>query len=128
ARGRAVCDRRGVRACAPAEPETEDEEDEPGVEAGDEVVEDDAPAAGDALDLAGGPGFDDVREAEEKEAGEQHGRGEAGPGGGGGGEEQECDRLSGGLIGDHLGGVLLPESGFGLVALDDARGGEYQGQ
>ena len=83
---------------------------EEGEEAGGDVVEHDAGAGGELLELADGRGFEDIEEAEEEE-----GEGGVAPVWGDG---DEGDELSGDLVDDDVAGVFAP----GLAG-DDGSGG-----
>ncbi len=102
----------------------EGEEHGGGIEGGDEIVDEDSPAAGDGLKSIGGVGLDDVGGAEEEE-----GEGDEGEVGDACVEPGECaegEGHAGGFVGDDVGGVFFAEVHFGVVGVGDAGEGEEQ--
>ncbi len=91
--------------------EVDELRDDEGEDAGGDVVEHDAGAGGESLELADGRGFEDVEEAEEEE-----GEGGVLPVGGDG---DEGDELAGDLVDDDVAGVFA-----GGLAGDDGGGGD----
>lgn len=87
---------------------------EEGEDAGGDVVEHDAGASGEALQLTDGRGLEDVEEAEEEE-----GEGGVPPVGG---EGNEGDELTGDLVDDDVAGVFTV-----AFAGDDGGGGDADG-
>ena len=96
-----------------SEPDAQEGRYTKSIQAGGDIVEDDAPAAGKALEAADGKWFDDVEEAKEHESDEAMTPI--------GGTEEQGDPLAGDFIDDDVLGIVAA-----AFALDDGGSGNAE--
>src|SRR5580698_5142911 len=96
-----------------SEPDAQEGRYTKSIQAGGDIVEDDAPAAGKALEAAHREGFDDIEESEEDESDEA-----VTPIGG---AEKQGDPLAGDLVDDYALGIVAA-----AFALDDRGSGNAE--